>query len=267
MTREKGVMPWAIFKKIIDDCRSFPYKRLRLFFHLMGEPIFDPLLFQRIDYAARNLPEAKICFNTNASLLTPKISKMILESPLSEIIFSVDSTQSTTYEQIRQGLSYKTTVDNLNNFFELKKRQPRRLKAIMQMVVSSRNRREIKQYKTLWKEKADQVSIKPMNAFLDAGLSERTSILTKRQVGFCLQPFYYLVVYWNGDIGLCHWDYDNIASIGNIQDESLYTNYNNQKAMARRMAMCRMDCGNCVPCNRCSQIYGYDRTVAWLFIK
>ena len=67
-----------------------------------------------------------------------------------------------------------------------------------------------------------------------------TSVITDemegRQLRFCDQPFKTMLVYWNGDVGLCCWDYDNFLKIGNVAESGLLDVYNNDKFRAVRDA-------------------------------
>ena len=99
---------------------------------------------------------------------------------------------------------------NLDRFFELKKDSSVKIDIVMQMVVYEKNKHEIEKYKELWSEKAE-VFLKPRHNFLNMGTSIKTKRLSKKQLKICDQPFDYMMIYWNGDLGLCCWDYDNIS--------------------------------------------------------
>jgi hypothetical protein len=98
-----------------------------------------------------------------------------------------------------------------------------------------------------------------MHSFLDRGTSLKTDKLIDWQVGFCDQPFEYLLINWDGSLSLCCWDYDNLIDVGKITDSGLLDSYNSDKFNKVRLAMGKFDCRNIYPCNRCSAIYGKDR--------
>lgn len=262
MKREKGFMSWALFKKIIDECKEeidSEGKHLRFVFGGMGEPLLDPLLIKRIEYIKQKLRKSTVGFSTNAALLTGERSLEILNSPLDSILFSVDGASKETYEEIRVGLKYEVVKRNLDNFFELKKQMNKKSpRVVMQMVVWEHNKHEMKKYEELWQGKADWIYFKAMHNFLVKGTSIRTNKLSEKQLEVCLDPFVEEFIYWNGDIALCCWDYDHLIDLGNVRESSIIEVYNSEKIMKVRDAMRRKECKNIFPCNICSQIYGRD---------
>lgn len=258
--RKKGYMSWDLFKKLVDECFSFEKKveKLTFFLHKDGEPLLDPLLFDRIAYIKNKLKNSKVGINSNAALLTEEKAWKLIDSGIDQITFSVDGTTPASYEKIRRGLKYSTVESNINRFYEIKEKQNIYIYTMLQMVVDKNNENEIEDFKTKWKNKADLVYIKPMHNFLDMNTSIKTKSLSNKQLYKCQQPFDYMLIYWNGDVGLCCWDYDNFAKLGNVQSDNILKIYNNKNYMKIRDAMEKMDCIDITPCNRCSQIYGED---------
>jgi hypothetical protein len=258
MTRKTGQMPWDLFTKVVGECRSFERGGLKVFLHKDGEPLLDSLLFRRIEYVKRNLPRSKVHIDTNAMLLDSEKAKMLLASRIDSVTFSVDGASEETYGQTRKGLDYAVVRNNVEGFFRLRTGSANRVKVTMQMVVSKDDKHETQKYRRLWSGKADMVYFKTMHNFLDMGTSTRTKALATRQLRFCKQPFDDMYIYWNGDVALCCWDYDDFVQAGSISKENLLAVFNNQKFHEIRSKMLRMDCSEFTPCNRCSQIYGLD---------
>lgn len=258
MKRGRGDMPWDVFQKIVDECVKFEGRGLHFILHKDGEPLMDKLLFERIDYLKKTMKKSTVHFNTNAMLLDDEKASKILNSPLDSITFSVDGASASTYEKIRAGLKYEVVVDNINRFFEKKKMQNSHLHVTMQMVVDNDNISEVEKYRELWQDKANRVFIKEMHNFLVQNTSMHQEGLSAKQIRRCHMPFMVMLFYWNGDVGLCCWDYDNLVGLGNIHENSLLEIFNNEKIQYIRNAMIKMDCKQIKPCNICSQIYGLD---------
>jgi len=257
MDRPIGVMNWNLFEKIVGDLKKL--KRLYFTMHLDGEPLLDPLLFERIEYIKKNLVGSKVHFNTNTSLLSEEIIKKILNSNLDSITFSIDGTTKETYEHIKTGMNFEQNIKNVENFFrikkELKKTKPL---TILQMVVNDKNKHQIEDFKRMWQDRADKIYIKAMLNFLVQGTSIKTKSLFKKQLRRCFQPITNLVIYWDGQLGLCCWDYNHLAKLGNANDNQLLETFNNSNYTQIRKTMLKMSCENTPPCNICSQIFGYD---------
>lgn len=258
MKRGRGHMPWHIFKKIVDESKEFEGRGMKLILHKDGEPLMDPLLFKRIDYIKKKMNKSTIHLNTNAMLLNESNIAKILNSQLDSITFSVDGASKETYEKIRQGLKYDVVVKNVNNFFEKKKELNKKIHVTLQMVLNKENMHEINKYKELWGNKADRLFIKNTHNFLVQKTSVHGSSLSEKQLSRCNMPFVEMFIYWNGDVALCCWDYDNLVGLGNIEKDSLLNIYNNEKFNKVRNAMIRRDCKDLEPCNICSRIYGTD---------
>ena len=264
MRRKKGTMSWNLFEKIINECVTFEGKGLVFFLHKDGEPLLDPLLFKRVKHLKERLRYSKVGFNSNAMLLSEKMSMNILTIPIDFITFSIDGASTEQYEKIRIGLRYEIVERNLNTFFELKQKLNKKTPHVtMQMVVSENNKHEINRYKELWSGKANQVYFKAMHNFLIMGSSIRSDKLSIKQLEICLQPFQQMFIYWNGDVGLCCWDYDHLINLGDIRDDTILQVFNNDKFKKVRSAMRRKNCKNIYPCNICSQIYGKDMHMSY----
>lgn len=261
LTRPRGVMPWVIFMKIIDDCVSFEGRGLEIFLHKDGEPLMDPQLFERIAYVKRTLTRSHVHFNTNASLMTDDKIERILDSELDSITFSVDGASESTYSQIRVGLDYEKVKANVERFLAQKAARGSRLHVTLQMVLSRENAHEADAYRRLWEGRVDRVFVKPMHNFLVQKTAYKGGEVGSVQLARCGMPFHVMLFYSNGDAGLCCWDYDEIMKLGNVMDSSVLDLFNNEQYGKVRMAMKAMKCGDIRPCNICSQIYGHDGRV------
>jgi radical SAM protein with 4Fe4S-binding SPASM domain len=260
LIRERGYMSWDLFKKIIGECKKFEndVDGLTFYLHWIGEPLLDSLLFERISYIKGHIKKSKISLNTNGSLLDEDKAKKLIDSGIDEITFSVDGTNSYSYDNIRKGLKYSIVENNINRYFELKEKYNKKIYTILQMVVYGENMNESDEFKRLWNNKADLVYIKSAHNFLDMNTSIKTKTLSSTQLYKCRQPYDFMLIYWNGDVGSCCWDYDNFAKVGNVRSNSLLEIYNNKKFRKIRHSMDNMNCKDIVPCYRCSQIYGED---------
>ena len=262
MKRPRGHMAWDIFTKIVDDASRFEGRGLWITLHKDGEPLLDPLLFDRIARVRERLPRSWIQFNSNAQLLTDDMAARLLQSPPDRVVFSVDGATRETYEDIRGGLNYDVVCRNIESFLDRRRAAGSPLKVTMQMVVNRENLPEVDAYRRRWGGKVDLIVLKPMHNFLVKGTSARGAGLETFQRARCLQPFSNMVIFWTGDLGLCCWDYDNLVGLGNVRDAHLLDLYNGPKFMAVRRAMIRKNCSGVEPCSACSRIYGRDDPMA-----
>lgn len=258
MKRARGHMDMDLFRKIVDDAAAFEGRGLNLFLHKDGEPLMDPMLFERIRYAKEKLPRSRVHFNTNAALLDDEKAEQILASPLDSMVCSIDGATKATYERIRVGLDYDRVTANVRALLERKRARGSRLHVILQMVADRDNLAEAEAYRRLWAATADKVVIKPMHNFLVQGTALKGGEVGSRQQARCTMPFRVMLIYCDGDVGLCCWDYDRIMPLGDVRTRSLEEAFNSDAFDKVREAMRRMDCRAIRPCNVCSQIFGQD---------
>jgi MoaA/NifB/PqqE/SkfB family radical SAM enzyme len=260
LKREKGIMSWNLVTKIIDDCITLEGKGITFHLQYMGEPLLDPLRSEKIKYIKSKCKKSKVVFNTNGSLLTKEKSEQILKAGIDCIIISLDSLDPKTYLEMR-GLELEPVIKNIDDLLEVRNRLKSNIKITMQMVICDKNKHEEKQFKEMWVNKQVRIVIKHMHSFLTEGTSSITDKLSKEQLFPCMQPFMHLMVYWNGDLGVCCWDADHSVDLGNIQDTPLLEAFNSEPYKKIRKAMLVKDCKDIIPCNTCSQIYGHDMNV------
>lgn len=260
MKRPTGFMSQQIFERIIKTMKEFDLQDVRLFLHKEGEPLLDQNIIERISYAKRQLKGLKeLVINTNAMLLTESMCVGLLESGLNTIYFSVDGATSQTYNNIRINLDYDTVINNIEKFFLLKKQYKSDIKIVMQMLTNENNYHEADLFRDKWQNEDCEIYIKKMHCYLDGNLSSFQKFKIDKQLNVCEDPFKIIIVYIDGSIGVCCWDYDNEYKIGNIEDDSLLGLFNNKSFNYLRDSQSKKECGSIVPCKRCMRIYGNDR--------
>ena len=99
---EKGLMKLDLFKKIIDEARSFASDA---YLHHRGEPLMNPALFDMIRYA--RAAGIKTRFHSNGSLLTEEKARQILDAGPDMVSFSVDGFTKESYERVRIGATFE----------------------------------------------------------------------------------------------------------------------------------------------------------------
>lgn len=264
LTRPKHHMPMDTFTKVIDECAEFEGRGLRITLHKDGDPMLDRLLFDRIDYIRDKLKKSLVVFNTNAFAMDESKQTRLLESPPDVLQFSVDGASKETYEPIRVGLDYDVVKGNIEAFLDKRKAKRQsngnstRPQVFIQMVADKSNVHEAETFREMWQDKVDRVLIKGMHNFRVQGTSMHGPELSETQLHRCIYPFNTMIIYSNGEVGLCCWDYDNEVTLGNIQTRSLLDVYNSDTFKKFRQAQIRMDCKDLELCSGCSQIYGRD---------
>lgn len=257
--RNPSIMRNEIFYKVIEHLKEAAVKGKQIFMHKEGEPLLDPQIMERIAYADRMLGEYnEIGINTNAMLLDDKKAKQLLESGIGTVYFSVDGVSKKKYEAIRINLNFETVVKNIKHFFKLHQQRKSKVRVIMQMLIQNDDSNSAEAFKNMWKKYPCEFYIKKMHGYLDGGHSSQTLKRSHFQMNTCTDPNRIEVVFTDGNVGLCCWDYNNEYNIGNVMEDSLITLFNNERANHLRRSLDRYEGKKIVPCNRCARIFGSD---------
>lgn len=128
-------------------------------FHLLGEPLLHPQLFEFVAYCARS--GVRTTFSTNGMLLDRKIEE-ILDSGLTQISIAIDGSNSEDYAKYRIGGRFDTVVRNTRMLIEARRRRGANHPRIqVQMVMFSYNEdKENEAIAFLSGLGADQISLK-----------------------------------------------------------------------------------------------------------
>jgi ubiquinone/menaquinone biosynthesis C-methylase UbiE len=257
MKRPLGFMPWKLFEEITEKLVQIEGKGLTVFLHYMGEPLMDLTIPDKVKILKDKLPNSTIAISTNGALLNPIISKEIVESGLDVMTISIDAGKQSTYAKLR-GFKLQETKDKIERLLKLKKEANSKLKIIVQFIKSEVNKEEEDLFLEYWSKRDVVPIIKPQHSFF-TGKSYLTKKKSETQLFPCMQPFMYLIIYWNGDLGLCCWDSDRyVPELGNIKDGTIEKLFNSKKYKEIRKKMLKGQMNDFFPCKDCLQIFGND---------
>lgn len=115
MGRGKGVMPWDLYTKIIDEIAE-TNKDVRVCDVFFGETLIlkkrDPSIFDMIAYA-KEKGLTDVVINSNANLLDEEAAVNLIKSGLDAIYIGIDAFTPETYAKVRVGGDYEKTVQNV----------------------------------------------------------------------------------------------------------------------------------------------------------
>lgn len=189
MTRKKGIIPWGLFTKIIDEIAETD-KNTRVWMVFFGEALIlkkrKPSIFDMIAYAkGKGLTD--IVMNSNANLLDEFSAIKLIESGLDAIYIGIDAFTPETYSKLRVGGNYEKTVKNVINLIASEKSfNSSKPKVFVQFVEMDCNKDEKKDFIKFWSEQGAVVKIRPKVSW--AGMIDAPNL-----------------VLGNGDRWPCHW--------------------------------------------------------------
>jgi radical SAM protein with 4Fe4S-binding SPASM domain len=248
MKREKGMMDFATFKKIIDESRG---KLEFTYLHLFGESLLHPDLFKMIRYCK----DAGIFTGlaTNATILDEKKSQRIINSGLDFLVISFDGTSKETYEMIRRGGSFERTRKNIATFLGIRSSRPH---TVIQMIYMKGTEDKVGEYIRSWNSyNVDGIRVKPLQTWsgeIESISTLSTSSNEKKQLATpCDRLWRHLCILWDGTVVPCEFDFDKIYPLGNVKKESLSGIWNGERIINLRkmhLAGKRTDIDLCKSC-------------------
>jgi len=86
----------------------------------LGEPLINPAFLSMLELSAQQ--KARVQFYTNGTLMSPEISRKLVDLQVAEISISLDSASASVYEFIRRGAQFNRVVANVQALVDAKRR-------------------------------------------------------------------------------------------------------------------------------------------------
>jgi radical SAM protein with 4Fe4S-binding SPASM domain len=266
---DKGFMDLDLYKKIVDEARGFVFD---INLAHRGESLLHPHLVEAIAYAKeRNLFTR---LHTNGSLLSENLSKEIIHSELDRISFSFDGYDKKTYEKIRKGGNFDTTVANILRFLEIKK-EARAKKPVTNIEVIDFERGDkkgLREAKDLFLGRfrdlpLDNIVMKEMHNWAGRIKKEKRG----KKYSICPFPWNALIIYWNGEVLPCTQDFFGDFIVGDVNKTSLKEIWNGEEMRLLRKKLSERSIEGLKTCSQCDRLWregflGVPKEYLWKFI-
>jgi len=254
MTRKKQHMKFETFKKIVDEIKNYPQGLS--WFHMFGEPLLHPKVFDFIKYGKK--VGLKIGISTNCTVLDKEKSRKLLKFNIDKIILCLDGNTKKTYEKLRKGAKFEIVKNNIINFLDMKKRgnfsKPH---IILQLVKNKYNENEIESFKKEWKDKVDEINISEFGEW-GGQVDEisKLSTMKKRNLRFpCEYIWHILAIHSDGNVTICCVDFDKKISLGNVKNQKIYDIWNSKEMKKLREQQIKHNFNNGL-CDFCKEWKG-----------
>lgn len=235
LSMKTGDMDISLFKKIIDEASEHLPVKLVLFFR--GESLLHPQFFECLEYAKKK-GIGPIQFATNALALTPEFSEKMVESGIDFISFSLDTIDKEVYEKSRETGNLDKSMEHVRYISALCEERRRAGENAPTLQVSTIEIPDYmprqKEFIDYWLKYVDIVRVyyehDDKGNFRDAEVLRKMPVITERQA--CRKVFTDLLVYWDGQLALCNYDWRgglnglnlNRMTIQEAWDSDLYEN-------------------------------------------
>jgi len=227
-------MDWNLYQKIIlegekYDCPSMEPQGT-------NEPFLDQNLEDYIRFAADH-GFIDIMLNTNGTLLTEERARKVLKSGITRLRFSLDAATKETFEKVRLGAKYDSTMKNIERFLEIKKQEKCDLPVVgVNFCKTKFNEHEEEAFIKKWIDKVDFFVIQDFQPpDLDTNYSEflpSKSVFREniQESGYnCQQPWQRVLVRSSGEVCPCCAFFSEELSLGNLKDHSLHELWNSKE--------------------------------------
>lgn len=259
MRRPRGFMPAALFRQLIEELAERGCRPL-ISMNMCGEP----LLHRRVDKfvglaAGCGFPTF---ISTNATRLTRRLAERLAAAGLSSIALCVDGATAAAHEAYRVGSDFRRVRANCESMLDARARLAASgLRVSIQTLLTARSETEMPQVLDwAWRIGADEVYFKSLSVGTcttaaqrqsGAHLMPRNPALRRRlspSPSPCAAPVCQTMVYFDGRLGICCVDFNNLAGLPSIRRRGLFDTLFGREALAARRsgyhrehALCR-DC-------------------------
>ena len=246
--REHGIMDQAQYEKSIDEVVQLGAKQVVL--TGFGEPMLDKRLEDKIAYA--NSKGLSTYFITNGSALTPRRSRKLMESGLSEMRVSFYGMRPETYNAVMQGLDFNRTMKGVLEFLRLRDEMKAPTRVQISYLELPENKSDTDAFREFWVTKVDAVEIWKPHNFGD-GRDYRTRMPDMKTS--CGRPENGpFQIQWNGEVIPCCYDYNNQIILGNAFEQGVLGILNGHKYRLLRHAHRIKEFGMFPYCDQCDQL-------------
>ncbi len=234
-----------VWKKIIDDTRGIGavYRPF-----LLNEPFADKRMPAIVEYIKQD-STAKVEFNTNASMLTPKVTDKLIRTGVDVMRFSIDGFYRSTFDESR-GISYDKVYEHVQYFLQQAKQADYPIQTEVRMIKLPGTDAEQKEFEAYWQEfEPDNIIFTDLYSYPWEGQTGPTNVP-------CLKIEKELFFYVDGTATLCCWDSTGRQLIGDVKTENALDIWNGQE-----MSRCRslLDAGERDKLELCSRCDAYDQ--------
>ena len=224
-----GYMSEALFYKIVDEASEHLPMKLVPFFR--GEPLMHPKIVEFIKYAKRK-GIGPIQMASNALLLNDEIQDALIESGIDFISFSLDTTDAAIYKCSRLSGDLEISTLNVESFGKKCRERKKRGLTAPTVQVSTIDiddyRSTQEEFIQKWEKYVDIVRVYEQHdekgRFVSDEVRRRMDIFDNRMP--CRKVFTDMIIYWDGKLALCNYDWDEQRNIGNVNEMSLQEAWN-----------------------------------------
>lgn len=197
--------------------------------HGFGEPLFDPLLRERIEILSKK--DIPTYFSCNPSNIDHKKIEALFLAGLKYIKFSVDSMSDEKIKEIRGShADYSKAEKKILQLLDIKKKKNYPATVVLCMIKLNREQdEEAEKFLRIWKDKDVYAYIKSQDNRWYFKNQRSENARSHYESQYCEFPWTSLSVMVDGTVVPCTQDFNCEMPMGNIMKESLEEIWNSEK--------------------------------------
>jgi len=251
----KKIMDMRLFKKIIDECSN--YKVERIILYMSNEPLTDPYIIERINYAKEKVPWACVHILTNGLLLTDEMRKGLINSKLDWIGISFHGIKKETIKKA-MGINFDMAFERINRFIEEAKKRKNIGEYIMITFLKHKYLTDEEKDETIkyWKKKGLQRISYFAGPISRAGnVKDLPRTYHRGKVVSCRSIWTEKMIHIveDGKVVLCCMDWRREVVLGDLNKESIYKVWNGRRRDVWRMIYGKERMPENFLCRRCEE--------------
>ena len=243
-----------LFIRLIAELAMFsePIDTLRITGDV--EPLQHPQFTEFIRIAKQSGNVKTIRMSTNAFLLTPGLSRDIIDSGMDIIQISINGMDNEHYKYVTNtDVDFSSIKENVEYLYSIKEQAHIHIKCIGDFFTDEQRH----EFMSVFTPLCDTINIEWMvNQWLDMDLDtaqgQNRFKMNTASSQICTRPFYSLGVHITGDVNSCTTTLGPPLSLGNVNDSTLYDIWNGKPMYDLRMAFLKGDYKEKYPnCAKC----------------
>lgn len=254
--RTQHIMNMELFHKIISDISELPQKIKTIIFQGDGEPTMNKNIGEMIRIAKKEYGCNHVELTTNASLLTPDLADILIDSGLDKIKISINGLNSVDYKaNCGVDIDFEYLKKNVEYIYKNKKQCHIYVKCIDFLVEGEREKRFYEMFEPISDSCFVEHSLNWTANHLSQFSYENDEIAFDgnplRAGKICPFPLWTSYISANGDVGVCNNDWSRATVYGNIKEECYSEIWNGRKLYEFRMMHLNSEekgnraCGHC----------------------
>ncbi len=232
------VMPFSLFKKVIDDICTFPEKVKVIYLYGFGEPLLNKEIIKMAKYLKLSNACNEIRIVTNGSLLSPGMNDQLVDSGIDLVRISIEALTEKDYKDICDvDIDYSSLVGNIDDLY---KKSRGKLKVATKIVNTTiKTDEDLERFFDIYKPITDFCFVEDivegwpefeeMVSISDQTIESENWIWKAQKYKHCSFPLIMTMIHSNGDISPCPNDWKHSLHFGNVEQDSIVDIWNSTK--------------------------------------